>query len=43
MLAYVLLPLVRLAPRQYRRRVFEEKAGFLRDVLKGAATVPQVF
>lgn len=42
MLAYVLLPMLRLAPQQYRRAVFEDKAPFLRDVLDYAPTLPQV-
>jgi hypothetical protein len=42
MLTYVLLPLLRLAPRLYTKRVFEDKAKFLRDLVNGDPALPQV-
>ena len=42
MLTFVLLPLLRLAPRQYTKQVFEEKACFLRDVVNSDPALPQV-
>jgi hypothetical protein len=42
MLTFVLLPLLRLAPQQYTKRVFEEKACFLRDVVNCSSSLLQV-
>ena len=42
MLTFVLLPLLRLAPRHYTKQVFDEKACFLRDVVNSDPALPQV-